>query len=725
MAEPSQAPVLGVLEAPKTKDKKIDIKSHLSDPRVRKHIYYFLGLSVLAFLPMIFAAISLSFSTPSAGAKVAVYLTTLAAAFLTIGYSAYITRKKIMVVLGHRGDSRIFATEVNIVGTVAEAFTPEQQQYATTADAAHAQEQAALSPTLASQTYNPYGRPSIDQSLNMYPHQQPPRPSQDVGPYPQMPQPMHSPAPATPLPNIPVPLPPAMPMRMPNHLDHQPNRNSRHAGPESDYEYSDDSRVHSFQTVMVRPNEASNRGEQAHNMQYNGNASAAPNAPHQPYQSYNSMILPQLPMVAPAGQLTMPHQSETNGLTNTTTSGQNQVYGNNGDPQSGMHSADASIDDLVVGMLESFHEEEQQSQFVNKNNNNNVSNRSSYRFSHPPPLNMSTESFDYPGQIRDSQFRIANVPSQPDSPISGNFADSREVEDIPTASRTVRRSAIVNFMRKEDAKRKLLAEDTDDDFIDNDSDDGSDAGEQNGNRNQNENQSRDQSVDQNQSQNQGEGEGQRKANWKPTSANLDNLVAQLAKVLIHPDEPTDTLLGNHNNEAKEEGNDDDLDEPDIVYLGSAQASPRRAEQITTPPPQKATVFRRLEHETGSTSSIVDAYSRGSTATLDGADTRIHSMTIRLSANSAASNAASNAATTADSTFVPPAPTPASPAPPLPPTKALPLPPMRAPPPPASNVLPTPSQMLPPPPPSLPDQTQASIELPPRPPPPPALPPQPL
>ncbi|KAJ2692504.1 hypothetical protein GGH99_001691, partial [Coemansia sp. RSA 1285] len=93
---------------------------------------------------MIFAAISLSFSTPSAGAKVAVYLTTLAAAFLTIGYSAYITRKKVMVMLGRRGDSRIFATEVNIVGTVAEAFTPEQQQYATTADAAHAQELAAL-----------------------------------------------------------------------------------------------------------------------------------------------------------------------------------------------------------------------------------------------------------------------------------------------------------------------------------------------------------------------------------------------------------------------------------------------------------------------------------------------------------------------------------------------------------------------------------------------------
>ncbi|KAJ2736843.1 hypothetical protein H4S06_006645, partial [Coemansia sp. BCRC 34490] len=220
-------------------------------------------------------------------------------------------------------------------------------------------------------------------------------------------------------------------------------------------------------------------------------------------------------------------------------------------------------------------------------------------------------------------------------------------EDIPTASRTVRRSAIVNFMRKEDAKRKLLAEDTDDDFIDNDSDDGSDADEQNGSRNQNENQAGDQSADQNQSQSQkqGEGEGQRKANWKPTSANLDNLVAQLAKVLIHPDEPTDTLLDNRNNEAKEEGNDGDLDEPDIVYLGSAQASPRRAEQITTPPPQKATVFRRLEHETGSTSSIVDAYSRGSTATLDGADTRIHSMTIRLSANSAASNPASNPGTT--------------------------------------------------------------------------------
>ncbi|KAJ2522729.1 hypothetical protein H4217_000562 [Coemansia sp. RSA 1939] len=723
MAEPSQAPAPGVFEAPKTKDEKIDIKSHLSDPRVRKHIYYFLGLSVLGFLPMIFAAISLSFSTPSAGAKVAVYLTTLAAAFLTIGYSAYITRKKVMVMLGRRGDSRIFATEVNIVGTVAEAFTPEQQQYATTADAAHAQELAALSPTLASQTYNPYGRPSIDQSLNMYPHQQPPRPSQDVGPYPQMPQPMRSPAPATPLPNIPVPLPPALPMRMPDHLGHQPNRNSRLTDPESDYEYSDDSRVHSFQTVMVRPNEASSRGEQAYNMQYNANA---PAAPHQPYQPYNSMILPQLPMVAPAGQLTMPHQSGTNGLTNTTMSGQNQVYGNSGNPQSGMHSADTSIDDLVVGMLESFHEGERQSQFVNNNNNvNNVSNRSSYRFSHPPPLNMSTESFDYPGQIRDSQFRIANVPSQPDSPISGNFADSREVKDIPTASRTVRRSAIVNFMRKEDAKRKLLAEDTDDDFIDNDSDDGSDAGEQNGNRNPNENQARDQSVDQNQSQsqNQGEGEGLRKANWKPTSANLDNLVAQLAKVLIHPDEPTDTLLDNRNNEAKEEGNDGDLDEPDIVYLGSAQASPRRAEQITTPPPQKATVFRRLEHETGSTSSIVDAYSRGSTATLDGADTRIHSMTIRLSANSAASNPASNPATTsADSTFVPPAPTLApTTAPSLPPTKALPLPPMRAPPPPASNVLPTPSQMLP----QSPDQTQASTELPQRPPQPPALPPQPL
>ncbi|KAJ2856860.1 hypothetical protein GGI22_003677 [Coemansia erecta] len=594
---------------------------------------------------MIFAAIALSFSTPTAGAKVAVYLTTLTVAFVSIGYSAYVTRKKILIMLGMRNESRVSIAEVNIVGTAAEAFAPEQRQYADNSVYEHEQ---VVSPTLASQSYSPYGKEQ------QFPQQ--PYPGQGAGPYPQMRRPTRSPAPTTPLPHLPPYPPPTMPTEMPNHGNYRNSDWNRDA--ESDYEYNDDTHLHSFQTVTVAPSSANNQ-----NAYYNA-SNAQYSQPHNGIAPHP----PQLPMLVTAEQLTMSQQSI-----------------NRDNFRSGMNTASTSIDNLVVGMLESFHEGERQSVYVNSNRN---SSRFSNRLSRPPlpvKASSSSESINYTALHRDSGFKLANVASQPDSPLSGNFTESRDIvaNNLPQPPKAdqaaVRRSAIVDFMRKEDAKRKLLASD-DDDFIDNDSDDG--AG--------------DQATD----------------DWKPTSANLDNLAAQLAKVLTNPDAPTVTL-----HELQNKGvhaNTKDKEEVDVVYLGSAEASPRRAEQITTPPAyNKATVISRLGAGS-STNSFGESCSRGSTTTLDGGETtRTQSLSITPSVTPALVN------TVAAIPAPPPLPQGLSPALPPPPTKALPPPPAHAPPPPPSNTLPPPPlSALPPPPPLLPPSLPAQTSLQSHPPPPP-------
>ncbi|KAJ1666241.1 hypothetical protein EV178_002482 [Coemansia sp. RSA 1646] len=621
----------------------------------------------------LYRAIALSFSTPSAGAKVAVYLTTLAVAFASIGYSAYVTRKKIMIMLGLRNESRVSIAEVNIVGTVAEAFTPEQRQYAANSTYVHEQ---TVSPTLASQSYNPYGQPQgMGQAPNMFPHQQQqPYPSQGTSPYPHTPQRVHTPAPTTPLPKLPPYPPLTMSVNMPNHENYRGKDWNHNGDDDSDYEYNDETHLHSFQKVMVGPNGPGN--EMAMQSAYYNTNDV--NMPYQNSQQHSGTVPPpsQLPMLVPADQLTMSQQS-VNGMGNETAV-QPQAYGNGNGARSGMNTASTSIDNLVVGMLESFHEGDRQSVYVRSNRNSN-------RFSRPPPpINTSLGSINYSVQPRDSGFRIANVASQPDSPISGDYTASREMgANGPASGQPVRRSAIVDFMRKEDAKRKLLAED--DDFFDNDNDSDDGVGEQN--------------VE----------------SWKPTSANLDNLAAQLAKVLVNPDAPTTTLL-----ELQNDAQHDTKDKEDVVYLGSAEASPRRVEQITTPPAQKATLHSRPTQAGSSANSFSETYSRGSTPTLDGCDTRTQSMSITPSVTPGTAN------TTAAAPVPPPLPQPSSshalPPPttvlPPPPTAALPPPPSHAPPPPPASALPPPPplQALPPPPPP----TSQAL-----PPPPPPLPPQPF
>ncbi|KAJ2558802.1 hypothetical protein EV175_000629 [Coemansia sp. RSA 1933] len=640
MAQVSHLSVSGSSDMSSVKSEKMaNARSYMQDPRVRKHIYYFVGLTLLSFLPLIFAAIALSFSTPTAGAKAAVYLTTLAVAFTSIGYSAYVTRKKIMILLGKRNDSRHASmAEVNIIGTVADAFAPEQRQYAENSTYGHEQ---VVSPTLASQTYNPYGEEQ----------------QQQMG-YPQMPRRVRTPAPTIKLPELPPHARQNQAMEMPNHENYRSSQWNGDA--ESDYEYNDDTHVHSFQTINVGPNGPGNEAEM-HNM-YPG-----ANDPRMPYPQQNGMA-PQLPMLVPAEQLTMSQQSI-----------------NIGPPRSGMNTASTSIDNLVVGMLESFHEGDRQSIYSNRNSN---------RFSRqpqlpsPPPARKSLNYFAV--QPRDSGFRVTNVPSQPDSPISGNYTEARDTVEADRQPKAVRRSAIVDFMKKEDAKRKLLASD-DDDFFDNDSDDGAGGG------------GGDQGTD----------------SWKPTSANLDNLAAQLAKVLVHPDAPTVTL-----HELQEESAQDNSKgkEVDFVYFGSAEASPRRVEQITTPPAHsKAKVIGRLADS--STNSVGEPYSRGSTTTLDGGDTRTQSLSITPAVTPASAN---TSVAIPLLSLLPQAPSPALP----PPTKALPSPPSHAPPPPPSNALPPPpnalppsppSQSLPPPPPPLPAQDPVHSQSPSLPPPPPPLP----
>ncbi|KAJ1990719.1 hypothetical protein GGI25_001045 [Coemansia spiralis] len=605
------------------------IRQHLSDPRVRRHLLYFCALCVLSFLPVMFAGIALAFSTPTPAAKVAVYLSTLALAFTGVAYSGWMVRKKIQLALGMRRES-VLVTEVNFVDNAVEAFAPEQQHYAT---AAYVQEHA-LSPTLASQTYNPYGQHGPE-ALAAHPQQH-----MQGSPYPQVPRPAHPPAPNYPLPRIPS-MPPLLvdvPDRQDPHYQ-QDQRWHRGGDAEGDHEYNDSAQLHSFERVRVQP--YANQAPSGHNApgeHYLQNSYHA-NAPYQ----HSGLPPAQRPVLVAAEQLTMSQESalgmHTTAQRGNRTEHNPAAYGNSA--RSGANTAATSMEDLVVGMLESFHEGERQSglNFAGQHNPPN----------HPLPPMMAGPSGNNTG-ARNSRFKIANVPSQPDSPTVGEPVNQKGNTGI---RRSPSRSTIVDFMRKEDAKRKMLADE--DGFLDDDSDD-----------------------------------GEKDDEWKPTSVNLDNLAAQLAKALTQPDAPKVTLK---ELQAKNAQDDEQL------VLRSAEMSPRRVEQVTTPPAQKAVVHSRLAESHGSNSSFVEPYSRGSTPTLDGDDTRIHSTALT---SGAATPGTATAASMPPSQALPPPP-PAQALPPPPPSQALPPPPpsQALPPPPPSQEPPAPpllrSQPLPPPP----------------------------
>ncbi|KAJ2797008.1 hypothetical protein H4R21_004492, partial [Coemansia helicoidea] len=100
------------------------------DRKQLKHLYTFIGLCVISFLPLIFAGIALSLSSPSNAAKIAVYLTTLAIAFVSIGFSGWLAYGRLCrAIAADEGLPTRRGSEVDIVGAPVEAFSPSQQHY--------------------------------------------------------------------------------------------------------------------------------------------------------------------------------------------------------------------------------------------------------------------------------------------------------------------------------------------------------------------------------------------------------------------------------------------------------------------------------------------------------------------------------------------------------------------------------------------------------------------
>ncbi|KAJ2161793.1 hypothetical protein GGF46_001215 [Coemansia sp. RSA 552] len=110
---------------------KYNMTMMFQDRRLLKYLAHFIILCIISFLPLIFAGIALAFSSPSNAAKVAIYLVTLAIAIASIGFSARFSYQRLSRAVASRSrDSRTLPhTDVNIVGTPAEAFSPDQRHY--------------------------------------------------------------------------------------------------------------------------------------------------------------------------------------------------------------------------------------------------------------------------------------------------------------------------------------------------------------------------------------------------------------------------------------------------------------------------------------------------------------------------------------------------------------------------------------------------------------------
>ncbi|KAJ2348466.1 hypothetical protein GGF43_004562 [Coemansia sp. RSA 2618] len=74
--------------------------------------------------------------------------------------------------------------------------------------------------------------------------------------------------------------------------------------------------------------------------------------------------------------------------------------------------------------------------------------------------------------------------------------------------------------------------------------------------------------------------------WKPASINLENIAAHIVQALNQSDAPRNTLGGLH--VTNNVGSRDNLP----IEVHTPNISPRRAEQVTTPPTQRAVVHTR-------------------------------------------------------------------------------------------------------------------------------------
>ncbi|PIA13211.1 hypothetical protein COEREDRAFT_89739 [Coemansia reversa NRRL 1564] len=608
---------------------KSNIMLMFSNRKLLKYLYHFIGLSVISFLPLIFAAIALAFSDPTTGAKVAIYMTTLVIALISIGYSGWLSYRRLCREIAPSNDSEALAPGgVNMVTSVADAFSPEQQHYNRVNNQVHNvfsfndpnNPVPPVPPLPHSSMFNsppPYPHGSSAQPLSSHPSPPllpPPEllsPMSASGgplsplsgglpPPPSGPPPPHGALPPPPV-GGPIPpsagIPPAPPLptgsiQMPEPVHHNDfNGNWRTSDPprsaDSAHGHIDNGdRFYSFETVKVQPNKSQGYAQ-------NRDLDQGPYA-----DDYYNKELPQRPTLVPAGQLSGSEISDA---------GLRKKY----QQQSANGTVVSSSPDFNLGSQP--HSKTKDGYDGNWDNNTSASNTHVAQDSRQYSRARGESVYGQAQNTKDNKAPAASSIDDLVETMLESFMDSSHTSThvsrppappipIPPLMQSINGNDAATKneqQKKEDAKRKMLlemkndgnhTETDDDDFLDSDSD-GAGSLE----------------LSPDEGQKPGEQDAQR-AKWKPASVNFDNIAAHIAEALNKPDAPKHMLGDLHIDNSS-------IRESFSIKVRTPDVSPRRAEQITTPPAKRAVVHTRekapkqAEMESASTSPTTDGNDR--------------------------------------------------------------------------------------------------------------------
>ncbi|KAJ2880213.1 hypothetical protein IWW38_005987, partial [Coemansia aciculifera] len=104
----------------------------LQHPEVRKVLIRMALFTVLAFTPVIFAAIALSFSEPTNAGKTAIYMVTFTITFAAIGYGGWKSYRQILQATEPTTPSNVQQPQIPTpvrVSSAVDAFSNEQRYY--------------------------------------------------------------------------------------------------------------------------------------------------------------------------------------------------------------------------------------------------------------------------------------------------------------------------------------------------------------------------------------------------------------------------------------------------------------------------------------------------------------------------------------------------------------------------------------------------------------------
>ncbi|KAJ2838616.1 hypothetical protein J3B01_001259 [Coemansia erecta] len=525
---------------------KTNIKMMFANRKLLKYLFHFIGLCVISFLPLIFAGIALAFSSPSSAAKIAIYMVTMVIALISIGFSGWLSYRRLCRAIDDSDSQVLPVSEVSVVGTPTEAFSPSQQHYNSGGSPMDAHiidmhtyntEAAAgnIPPVPPLPTNLPYSSSTMPQ-INM-PHMSLPpismpqinMPQMNLPPMnmPQINMPQISmPQPPAPVAYPPMPpsgAPPAPPLPMGNIPAHPYNAGKpqlyemrRSVDAESDNN-DDGAQLYSFETIQVHPDRSH---AQLH--------------PHRLSQRASFLASP----LNPSTQIRRPALVAAELLPSDTA------------------SDNAYRQDI---RLSAFPAKPNNEEYVENWVQTSANDRDSvYEDTRKVPAASSLDDLLEPmlaSYVNDTSQPTTISKQPPSIPLPSLMPKSNNSNRSTTAPN--------DMQRKEEAKRKMLGamNNDNDDFLDSDSDNMS---------------SKAVSPRALQEENK----------WMPPSMNLENIAAHIAEALRQPDGPRNTLheLRVVNDAGNRDASPISVHTPDI--------SPRRAEHVTSSPSQRAVVHSR-------------------------------------------------------------------------------------------------------------------------------------